>query len=232
MILRSRKTSIYWILLDERSSWVIRASGFQSPIRNSPGFYPSILRHSGIWGAADEAVLNSVSTKKKRSRKYLYSVSAIQILYFIFSFLCFFFRVHDLLYTLRRDEIRYEQVLLFMQKSSEFTTAASYTIRTDSLTWLHHYMEYCKRRIPGFIAVVWNGSSPPPCSVASKGYLVPAKQRVERQREREGGVISLLQLSGETGRIQIRIQTTKTLDIFPSYFLFRQLQHLIISQFE
>ncbi len=40
-----------------------------------------------------------------------------------------------LLYTLRCDEIRYEQVLLFMQKSSEFTAAASYTIRTDSLTW-------------------------------------------------------------------------------------------------
>ncbi len=125
-----------------RSSWVIRASGYQSPIRNSPGFYPSILRHSGIWGAADEAVLNSVSKKKKMSRKYLYSVSVIQILYFIFSFLCFFFRVRHLLYTLRRDEIRYEQVLLFMQKCSEFTTAASYTIRTDSLTWNTAREEY------------------------------------------------------------------------------------------
>ncbi len=27
-------------------------------ISKSPGFDPSILRHSGIWGAADEAVLN------------------------------------------------------------------------------------------------------------------------------------------------------------------------------
>jgi hypothetical protein len=76
------------------------------------------------------------------SRKYLYSVSVIQIIYFIFSFLCFFFRVHHLLYTLRRDEIRYEQVLLFMQKSCEFTTAASYTIRTDSLTWNTAREEY------------------------------------------------------------------------------------------
>ncbi len=108
-----------------RSSWVIRASGNQSPIRNSPGFYPSILRHSGIWGAADESVLNNVSKKKEKNvTKYLYSVSVIQILYFIFSFLCFFFRVHHLLHTLRRDEIRYKQVLFFMQKSSEFTSVA------------------------------------------------------------------------------------------------------------
>jgi hypothetical protein len=32
--------------------------------RNSPGFDPSILQHSGIWGAADEAVLNIVHRKK------------------------------------------------------------------------------------------------------------------------------------------------------------------------
>ncbi len=35
--------------------------------RNSPGFDPSILRHSGIWGAADEAVLNCVHEKKKKN---------------------------------------------------------------------------------------------------------------------------------------------------------------------
>ncbi len=171
-------------------SWVIRASG---PIRNSPGFYPSILRHSGIWGAADEAVLNSVSKNKKMYRKYLYSVSVIQILYFIFSFLCFFFRVHHLLYTLRRDEIRYEQVLLFMQNSSEFTTAA-------------------------FIAVVWYRYSPPPC-VARKGYLVPAKQRGERQRERRGNDIAVTTV-GRDGKDPDRIQTTKNLDIFSFIFSF------------
>ncbi len=33
--------------------------------RNSSGFDHSILRHSGIWGAADEAVLNNVHKKKK-----------------------------------------------------------------------------------------------------------------------------------------------------------------------
>jgi hypothetical protein len=33
--------------------------------RNCPGFDPSILRHSGIWGAADETVLNIVHKKKK-----------------------------------------------------------------------------------------------------------------------------------------------------------------------
>ncbi len=42
---------------------------------NSPGFdlqlslgsiYPSILRYSGIWGAADEAVLNKILKKSKK----------------------------------------------------------------------------------------------------------------------------------------------------------------------
>ncbi len=48
-----------------RYSRVVRASGRQCQNRNSPGFDPSILRHSGIWGAADEAVLNNVHKKKK-----------------------------------------------------------------------------------------------------------------------------------------------------------------------
>ena len=43
-----------------RSSRVVRASDSQCRSRNCPGFDPSILRHSGIWGAADEAVLNIV----------------------------------------------------------------------------------------------------------------------------------------------------------------------------
>ncbi len=47
-----------------RSSLVVRASDCQCRSRNSPGFDPSILRHSVIWGAADEAVLNTVHTKK------------------------------------------------------------------------------------------------------------------------------------------------------------------------
>jgi hypothetical protein len=45
-----------------RSSRVVRAlSGCQN--RNSPVFDPSILGHSGIWGAADEAVLNNEHKK-------------------------------------------------------------------------------------------------------------------------------------------------------------------------
>ncbi len=48
-----------------RSGWVVRASDFQCQSRNSPGFDPSILRHSGISGAADEAVLNTVHRKNK-----------------------------------------------------------------------------------------------------------------------------------------------------------------------
>ncbi len=55
-----------------RSSLVVRASDCQCTCCNGPGFDPSIRRHSGIWGAADEAVLNIVRTKKKKSpKKYL-----------------------------------------------------------------------------------------------------------------------------------------------------------------
>jgi hypothetical protein len=49
-----------------RSSPIVRAS--DSQCRNCPGFDPSILRHSGICGAADEAVLNFVH-KKRKSKK-------------------------------------------------------------------------------------------------------------------------------------------------------------------
>jgi hypothetical protein len=45
-----------------RCTRVARASDSQCRSRNGPGFDPSILRHSGISGAADEAVLNKVPT--------------------------------------------------------------------------------------------------------------------------------------------------------------------------
>ncbi len=48
-----------------RSSRMVRASGCQCQSRNSPGFDPSVLRHSGISGAADETVLNNVGYIKK-----------------------------------------------------------------------------------------------------------------------------------------------------------------------
>jgi hypothetical protein len=51
-----------------RSSLVVRASDCQCRSRNSPGFDPGILRHSGIWGAADEAVLNTVHRSKKNAK--------------------------------------------------------------------------------------------------------------------------------------------------------------------
>ncbi len=47
-----------------RSSRMIRASDSQCRSRNSPIFDPSILRHSGFWGVADEAVLITVQRKK------------------------------------------------------------------------------------------------------------------------------------------------------------------------
>ncbi len=47
-----------------RSSRVVRASDWQCQSRNSPGSVLSILRHSGIWGAADEAGLKNVHNKK------------------------------------------------------------------------------------------------------------------------------------------------------------------------
>ncbi len=46
-----------------RSSLVVRASDCQCTSCNGPGFDPSIRRHSGIWGAADETVLNIVRKK-------------------------------------------------------------------------------------------------------------------------------------------------------------------------
>jgi hypothetical protein len=49
-----------------RSSRVVRASGCQCQSRNSPGFDRSILRQSGIWGAADEEMLNNVPKIKKK----------------------------------------------------------------------------------------------------------------------------------------------------------------------
>ncbi len=48
-----------------RSSLVVRASDWQCTSCNGSGFDPGIRRHSGIWGAADEAVLNIVRKKLK-----------------------------------------------------------------------------------------------------------------------------------------------------------------------
>jgi hypothetical protein len=63
------RSSLVWMrssLLWMRSSLGVRASDWKCRSRNSPGFDPSILQHSGIWGAADEAVLNTVHRKKSQ----------------------------------------------------------------------------------------------------------------------------------------------------------------------
>ncbi len=48
-----------------RSSLVVRATDCQCTSCKGPGIDPSIRRHSGIWGAADEAVLNIVGNNGK-----------------------------------------------------------------------------------------------------------------------------------------------------------------------
>ncbi len=66
-----------------RSSQVVRASDSQCRSRNCPGFDPSILRHSGIWGAKDEAVLNIVH-KKKNPKKSPFLIVWLLSFHFLF----------------------------------------------------------------------------------------------------------------------------------------------------
>jgi hypothetical protein len=54
------------VMMRMRSSLVVRASDCQCTSCNGPGFDPSIRRHSGIRGAADEAVLNIVLNKREK----------------------------------------------------------------------------------------------------------------------------------------------------------------------
>jgi hypothetical protein len=54
-----------WDLAELVDSRVLRSSGCQCQSRNSPGFDPSILGHSGIWGTADDVVLNKVHKTQK-----------------------------------------------------------------------------------------------------------------------------------------------------------------------
>jgi hypothetical protein len=67
--MRSSLSRMRSSLVRMRSSLVVRASDCQCTSCNGPGFDPSIRRHSGIWGAADEAVLNIVRKKKKNLPK-------------------------------------------------------------------------------------------------------------------------------------------------------------------
>ncbi len=47
--------------------WLERSDRHWCRSRNCPGFDPNILRHSVIWGAADEALLNKVQREEKKS---------------------------------------------------------------------------------------------------------------------------------------------------------------------
>ncbi len=58
-----------------RSSLVVRASDCQCTSCTGPGFDPSIRRHSGIWGAADEAVLHIVRKIKTKNPSQKISIS-------------------------------------------------------------------------------------------------------------------------------------------------------------
>jgi hypothetical protein len=64
-------------LVRMRSSLVVRASDCQCTSCNGPGFDPSIRGHSGIWGAADEAVLNIVRKKMKKSPKTIFKKKSV-----------------------------------------------------------------------------------------------------------------------------------------------------------
>ncbi len=67
---RQKTAFVRWM----RSSRADRVSGCQCLSRNRPGFDSSILRHSEIYGAADEAVLNNecvtFSGKRKKGENY------------------------------------------------------------------------------------------------------------------------------------------------------------------
>ncbi len=63
------------------AEWLEERLHCQCQSRNSPGFDPSILRHSGIWGAADE-IMKQCWNKYKKYSSDLYTVPYTQGLAF------------------------------------------------------------------------------------------------------------------------------------------------------
>ncbi len=63
---------------------MVRASDCQCQIRNTPDFNPSILRHSGIWGASDETVGVEVFQKSKKIP--LSTCRRLHLLYYIIKY--------------------------------------------------------------------------------------------------------------------------------------------------
>jgi hypothetical protein len=78
-----------------RSSRVVTAPCCQCQSRNSPGFDSIILRHSGICGAADEAVLNNVHKKGKIQKNSLFSRHGEVRMYSIALLTVFLARLHN-----------------------------------------------------------------------------------------------------------------------------------------
>jgi hypothetical protein len=75
-------------LVRMRSSLVVRASDCQCTSCNGPGFDPRIRRHSGIWRAADEAVLNGVWKKEKKIPQKIFRKKNFHyffLLFYVFS---------------------------------------------------------------------------------------------------------------------------------------------------
>jgi hypothetical protein len=74
-------------LMRIRSSLVVRVSDCQCTSCNGPGFDPSIRRHSGIWGAADEAVLDIVRNHSTAIKPLVY--------YYILCYIAYNYHCHS-----------------------------------------------------------------------------------------------------------------------------------------
>ncbi len=82
------------------SGW---ASACQCQSRTSPGFDPSVLRHSDIWGAAEETVLNKYD--KLRNRQQINFLTGHIYSYLMFSGFACTLRTESFLTTLQCAEL-------------------------------------------------------------------------------------------------------------------------------
>jgi hypothetical protein len=87
---------------------VVRASCCQCQRHHSPGFDPSILRHSGISGEADEAVLDYVREHKKKKRKK-----------------STFFKIVSIMFKLRKKNIDISYLLRFESQRTDAAVKTS-----------------------------------------------------------------------------------------------------------
>ncbi len=103
-----------------RSSRVVRASDSKCRSRNCPGYGPSILRHSGIWGAADEA--GWIMYIKRKNRNLSNAIQYRNNLRYHFAKKCYIIRKHNSIVetssSLCRYLIKHEIVFSVRKKSS------------------------------------------------------------------------------------------------------------------